>query len=218
MNYNIVDSGSKGNLIIINGFFALDMGITYKKAKSFLKGIKIVFISHIHSDHLNKTTIKQLAYNFPNIKYICGSTDIVDILVNQCNVKKSNIYALASNKWYDLGAIKVRLEQLTHDVSNHLIKFQIKDKKGIYIVDTDNVDNVVAKNYSLYLIEANYQDEILQQHKAEKDEKGEFDHLYRVENTHLSFSQANDFLIENMGNNSIYEYIHKSEYNFKESD
>lgn len=220
MRYNVINSGSDGNAIIIEDILLLDCGVPFSKIKEYIFNLKLIFISHLwlHSDHLKKETIKKIAFERPTLKFVCGSTDIVDILVNQCNVKKSNIYALASNKWYDLGAIKVRLEQLTHDVPNHLIKFQIKDKKGIYIVDTGNVDNVEAKNYSLYLIESNYQEELLEQHKLEIDEKGEYDHLYRVENTHLSFNQANSFLIENMGNNSIYEYIHKSKYNFKESD
>lgn len=99
---------------------------------------------------------------------------------------------------------------------NHLCKFEINNKYGIYIVDTNSVDNVSAKNYDLILIEANYMEEVLERNRQEINDKEEFDHLYRVENTHLSFSKANDFLITNMGSNTIYNYIHKSKTNFKE--
>ena len=99
---------------------------------------------------------------------------------------------------------------------NHLCKFQIKDKKGIYIVDTGNVDNIVARDYDLYLIEANYMIDVLEENKNKLDENNEYDHLYRVENVHLSYEQANEFLINNMKNDSVFEYIHKSKINFKE--
>lgn len=216
MNYEIINSGSDGNAIIIDKFFMLDCGLSYKKISPYLKEVKLIFISHSHLDHLNKTTIKKIAYEKPTIKFVVGSTDLVDMLIS-CNVKPMNIIGLTSNKWYDLGMLKLKLESVFHDVPNHICKFEIKDKKGIYIVDCNSVDNLKAKDYDLYLIEANYMQEVLEQHKVELDEKSEYDHLYRVENVHLSFEQANSFLIENMGKNSVYEYIHKSKYNFIES-
>lgn len=215
MNYEIINSGSDGNCIMIENFFMIDCGLSYKKIKNKLKNIKLIFISHSHQDHLNKITIRKIAYEKPTIKFVVGSTDLIDMLLD-CGIKSTNIFALTSNKWYDLGMLKIRLEPLDHDVPNHLCKFDTKGKKGIYIVDTNSVDNVSAKNYDLYLIEANYMKEILEQHKKELDENNKYDHLYRVENTHLSYDQANEFLINNMGNNSIYEYIHCSKYNFKE--
>jgi hypothetical protein len=101
-------------------------------------------------------------------------------------------------------------------VPNHLIKFQIGAKKGVYIVDTNSVKHIKAKDYDLFLIEANYKKEILEKQKQEKTENDEYNHLYRVENTHLSYEEANDFLIENMKSDSQFEYIHKSNYNFEE--
>ena len=216
MNYKIINSGSDGNCIIINGNFMIDCGVSYKRIKNILKNIKLIFVSHSHSDHLNKKTIKQIAYNFPTIKFVVGSTDLVNTLVEHSNVNKKNIYALPSNKWFDLGMLKLKLEQLEHDVPNHLIKFQIGAKKGIYIVDTNSVKNIKAKDYDLFLIEANYKKEILEKHKQEKNENDEYNHLYRVENTHLSYEEANDFLIENMKSDSQFEYIHQSSYNFEE--
>lgn len=215
MNYEIINSGSDGNCIVIDGFFMIDCGLSYKKIKDKLKNIKLIFISHSHQDHLNKVTIRKISYEKPTIKFVVGSTDLINMLLD-CGIRSSNIFALVSNKWYDLGMLRLRLEPLEHDVPNHLCKFEINNKRGIYIVDTNTVDNVDAKNYDLYLIEANYMQDVLEKHKQELDENCEYDHLYRVQNVHLSYEQANSFLIENMGNNSIYEYIHKSSYNFEE--
>lgn len=46
MRYDILDSGSKGNCIIVEDFLALDIGISYKKIFPYLKKIKLIFISH----------------------------------------------------------------------------------------------------------------------------------------------------------------------------
>ena len=163
-------------------------------------------------DHLNKTTIRKIAYEKPTIKFVVGSTDLINILL-ECGIRSKNIFALVSNKWYDLGMLKVRLERVSHDVPNHLCKFEIDNKKGIYIVDCDSVDNVKAKDYDLYLIENNYQENILNQHIEECEDKNKLFYLERVKRTHLSKSKCDSFLIENMGKNSTYEYIHLSNYN-----
>lgn len=49
MTYEIINSSSNGNLIIINEFLALDMGVPYIRVKPYLDKIKIIFISHSHT-------------------------------------------------------------------------------------------------------------------------------------------------------------------------
>ena len=215
INYNIIGSSSKGNAIIIENKLLLDCGVSYKRLKKYLKDIKLIFISHVHKDHLLPTSIKQIAYNYPNIKYVTGSDDVIYKL-SKCGVKPFQMFRLKSNVWYDLGIIKVRLEEVTHDVPNHCLKWKYNNEKGIYIVDTANVDNIKAKNYDLYLIESNYNEEILNEHIRNCEDKNQLIYLQRVPYTHLSFNKANSFLVENMGDNSNFEYIHKSNYNFEE--
>lgn len=113
------------------------------------------------------------------------------------------------DKWYDLGIIKIKLEFLQHDVPNCLIKWEYKCKKGIYAVDTANLDNVIAKNYDMYFIEANYSEEELEQRKEQKLLNNEFEIETRIKNSHLSIEQCNDFLLKNMGENSQYCWIHQ---------
>lgn len=217
MKYFIIGSGSTGNCIILEDKIMLDCGVAYSKIKPFLPTIKLIFISHIHSDHLNSTAVKHIAYNYPNVKFICGNTDVIAKLV-KCGVAKQNIFYLKKDKWYGLGLCKVKLEELTHDVPNHALKCEIKGKKMIYIVDTSNVKNIKAKDYDLYLIESNYREDILKQHIRECEDKDKLYYLNRVPYTHLSYEQANAFLIENMGTNSFYQYVHTSSYNFEERE
>ena len=49
MHYDIINSNSKGNAIILEDKIMLDCGVTYTKIKKYLKKIKIIFISHVHS-------------------------------------------------------------------------------------------------------------------------------------------------------------------------
>lgn len=173
----------------------------------------------IPSDHLNSKTIKQLAYNYPTIKFITGSNIVVEKLV-ECGVNKKNIYVLKSGKKYDLGLLKVKLEPLFHDTPNYALKWELNGKKGIYAVDSCKIDHIKAKNYDLFLVESNYNEELLEQHIQEcienNDDENKLFYLQRVAKTHLSDSKCNDFLLENMGDNSIYEKIHQSSYNYKE--
>ena len=217
MNYNVIGSSSKGNCIIVEDVLMLDVGLSYSKIKIHLSKIKLIFISHSHQDHLLPSTIKKIAYNYPTIKFLTGSEVVVNKLVD-CGVNKKNIYILKSGKKYDLGLIKVKLEELYHDTPNYALKWQIKDKKGIYIVDTCKVEHIEAKDYDLYLIENNYQENLLQEHINNCEDEKILYYLYRVPRTHLSAEQANSFLIENMGENSTYEYIHQSDYNYREVD
>lgn len=217
MKYNIIGSSSKGNCIIVEDILMLDVGVSYSKIKKYLSKVKLIFESHVHQDHLLPSTIKKIAYNFPTIKFLTGSEVVVEKLV-ECGVNKKNIYILKSGHKYDLGLLKVKLEELYHDTPNYALKCEINNKKMIYIVDTANVDNIEAKNYDLYLIENNYREDILKKHIEECEDENMMYYLSRVSRTHLSDEQCNSFLIENMGTNSVYEYIHQSDYNFERRD
>lgn len=214
MKYNVISSSSSGNAIIVEDKILLDCGVSYTKLKPYLKNIKLIFISHVHKDHLLPTTIKHIAYNYPTIKFLTGSEEVVKKLV-ECGVNKKSIFILKPRKKYDLGLIKAKLEPLEHDTPNYALMFEYGFKKCAYIVDTASVENIEAKNYDLYLIESNYKRDILEEHLKTCDEEDRI-YLERVPLTHLSYEAANTFLIENMGSNSQFEYIHQSSYNFKE--
>ena len=173
---------------------------------------------------MNLKTIKQLSYNFPTIKFLTGSEIVVEKLVD-CGVEKKNIIILNATPhcWWDLGIMRVKLEKLYHDTPNYALKVAIPKNnewfKCLYVVDTNRIDHIKnAGGYDLYLIENNYQENLLQQHIENCDDENMLYYLNRVPKTHLSAEQANSFLIENMGSNSVYEYIHQSDYNYKDID
>lgn len=112
--------------------------------------------------------------------------------------------------------LKVKLDPLQHDVENYALHFEYKRKKGIYIVDTANVDDITAKDYDLYLIENNYQEKVLKRNIENCENEKEMIYYKRIPYTHLSAEQSNSFLIENMGDNSKFQYIHQSSRNYEE--
>ena len=67
---------------------------------------------------------------------------------------------------------------------------------------------VDAKGFDLFMIEANYQDDELQERINAKIGTGEYCYELNVANRHLSKDQADSFLLENMGENSQYVYLH----------
>lgn len=49
LNYKILNSGSNGNCLIFNKYMAIDMGISYSQIKPYLKELKVILLTHIHS-------------------------------------------------------------------------------------------------------------------------------------------------------------------------
>lgn len=219
MTCNIVSSSSKGNCIIVNNYLMLDCGVSYKKIEDFMEDIKIIFISHEHKDHLNPTAIKKIAYEKPNIKFLVGNYLIPKLI--DLGVSKKNIITFDLDKWYNIGIFKAKMQYLMHDVPNNCLHIEFKNgEKLFYAVDTSSIDHIEAKNYDLYLIEGNYEEEILEQHIKEtlqgEDNKKNLQYLLRVPNTHLSSLQATNFLVNNMTDKSKCYLIHQSSYNYKQ--
>lgn len=213
MTYKILASGSSGNAILLDNGILLDCGVPYKLIKPHLQNIKLIFISHEHHDHMNLSTLKKIHDLRPTVRFMVG------FWLKQCLLSKgidtSKIDVLKHNKIYDYGRFKILPFPLIHDVKNYALKiFDMQAKeKIIYAVDTNRIDYVEAKNFDLYLIEANYDEEKLEQNIKSDIEKGIYSYGMRVKDTHLSIQKASEWIMENAGANSKYEFIHKSKYN-----
>ena len=209
MKYEIIQTGSKGNCLIINENIMLDCGISYLKLKNKLNKIKIIFISHAHKDHLLPTTIKKIAYEKPNIKFLVGKYLVSKLL--ELGVNKGNIITFDLDKWYDIGIFKAKMQYVFHDVPNNCLHLEFKNgEKIFYAVDTSSIDHIEAKDYTYYFIEANYEtDEEITQKIIEAKQNGKFTYLERVRETHLSQLQAINWLDKNKGVDSEYVFIHQ---------
>lgn len=206
MRYNIISTGSKGNAVVLNDYILIDCGVSFKALKNVYKQLQIVLLTHEHSDHTNKTTIRKLAKERPTLRFGCCEW-LVKLLVD-IGVPKENIDVFEIGKMYDYGAFKVSPIKLYHDVPNCGYRLYIDEKKAIYATDTEHINGITAKDYDLYLIEANYTNDDLQERINTKLESGQYCYELNVANRHLSKEQADEFLLENIGANSRYEYLH----------
>ena len=211
MNYEILASGSKGNCLVLDGKIMIDCGIPYAKIKDKTKDLKVVCLTHQHSDHFNKATIRKLKREKPNLKFVCGYY-LVPKLVADCHVDKKNIFVLELDKWYDLGLCKIKIQGLYHDVPNVCYHIFYNQDKIFYATDTSKIDHITAKNYSWYFIEGNYEtDDNLYEDIKKAHEEGKYTYLERVLKTHLSQAQAYEWLNKNKNEMSKYIFMHKHE-------
>lgn len=206
MNFNILATGSKGNAVIFEDMVMVDCGVSYKTLKPYVKGLKLILLTHIHGDHFNKTTIKKLASDRPTLRFGAYKWLVQPLL--DCGVKAKNIDVFESDKTFSYGPVKVNPFMLHHDVPNCGYKLTVKDHTVFYATDTENLNGVEAKNFELYLIEANYEDEEIQERIAKKELEGQFAYEKRVLKSHLSKAKADNWLAENMGPDSEFVYMH----------
>ena len=194
---------------MLNGYMLIDCGVSYRSLLSanVVKKLKIVLLTHIHSDHFNRTTIRRLAAERPTLRFACCKWLTADLLA--CGVQALNIDQLQVGKLYNYGAFMISPIQLYHDVPNCGWRVFYEGDKAIYLTDTVTLEGISAKNYDLYLVEANYSEPEIQSRIQEKESTGQYVYEYRVLKTHLSKEKCDEWLLENLGEQSEYIYIHQ---------
>lgn len=207
MNYKIVSSCSTGNATIIKDIVLVDCGVTFKRLEKYYKKLKLVLLTHIHSDHFKKETIKKLANERPTLRFACCNWLLNPLL--ECGVNRRNIDILEIGTKYNYKLLKVVPIKLYHDVPQCGYRILFDDYKVIYMTDTRTVEGISAKDYDLYLIEGNYDEEEIEERIKEKQRNCEFVYEFRARNSHLSIQQASEFLLNNMGENSEYVFMHQ---------
>ena len=209
MKYNIISTGSKGNAVVINDIILIDCGVSFKALKDVYRRLKIVCLTHIHGDHFKKSTIRKLSENRPALRFAAGSY-LTEELV-RCGVDKKNIDVLEAGKLYDYKQFKLSPVTLYHDVPNFGYRLFMNGKKLFYATDTNTLEGILAKDYDLYMVEANYTDEEIQKRIEEKRAKGEYAYETGVIHSHLSKKKCDDFIYSNIGRNGRYIYLHQHE-------
>lgn len=212
MKFEILESGSSGNCLILNDIIALDMGVGYKKVAPYVRGLQLVFVGHQHGDHFKESTICKLSSERPTIRFAGGPFMVGHFIKAGVNLRQIDV--LEPNKRYDYGVFEVEAFSLHHDVPNMGLKIWIGGESAIYIVDTGRVDDVTAEGFDWFFIESNHTQAEIEARAAEKLGRGEYSYEHRAAANHLSYEQAIDFLARNAGPRSKYVLLHQ--HNTKE--
>ena len=207
----IVKSGSKGNAVVLNDTVLIDCGVSFKAIAPYIKPLKIVLLTHVHGDHFNATTIKRLAQERPTLRFACGNWLVNNLL--EAGVNPRNIDIMESTAAYQYQHYTIEPFSVLHDVPNmgYKVRFYEDGGRVFYATDAGNLIGITAKNYDLYLVEGNYDEDEIVDRIREKENEGQFVHEYRALKYHLSKSQCVEFFMQNAGPDSMFIYMHQHE-------
>ena len=165
------------------------MGVSYKLLTPHVEKLRLVLLTHVHSDHFNKATIRRLAKDRPTLRFGCCKWLVQELI--DCGVDKRNIdvYILNKQAVYN-NNLKVKPVKLYHDVPQCGYKIEVAQYKVFYATDTRTLEGIKAINYDYYFVEANYVNDDELHNRAYNDY-----YENRVKNTHLSQEQATEWLL-----------------------
>ena len=208
MDYAIIGSSSKGNAVLIDGTILCDCGVSWKQLKDAAKEVKIVLLTHVHSDHFRTPTVKRLAAERPGIRWF-GGGHMIDKLLG-AGADASRIDICEPQIDYLIGDYKITPIPLIHDVDNFGWIIEKDGQRAIYATDTATMEHIDDLGmFDLILIEGNHGEDELQERIAEKELAGEYSHEKRTQVSHLSIEQANEFIVGHLKPGGEYQYIHQ---------
>ena len=210
MMYNIISTGSKGNAVVINDRIMIDCGVPYKLLEPYTKRLKLVLLTHEHGDHFVPSSVRRLHKERPMLRFGCCPWMVGYLLDAGVDKRVIDIYEEGHTYLYP-GDLQIRPEPLFHNVPN--CGYHITDARDrlFYATDTGTMDGIEAKEYDLYMIEANHTKADIAARAAEKQARGEYAYEFRAAENHLSQEQAEDWLYQNMGPRSLYVFLHGHE-------
>jgi len=206
VKFDLISTGSKGNAIVYEDEVLVDVGVSYKYLVGHLNDVKVLLMTHRHSDHFRIATIKHLLKDNPNVVILCG--DWFKPLLE--GLEMAHIVYCEHNKWYRVGNIEVSPFLLYHDVDNFGWRIKINGKRIFHATDTVTLDGIYAKGYDLYGIEFHHDELIIEKQIEEKVEAGMFCYEIGARNSHLSFQNAQRWINENKGKDSQVIKLHYS--------
>ena len=208
MIYEILASGSDGNATIINHSVLIDCGVPAKMLTPYVRGLRLVLLTHEHGDHFRLSTVRWLALSRPTIRWGCCEWMVQKLL--DAGVFPCQIDVLTPGDTVVFPKlITVTPVELTHNVRNCGYKLWDDFSRLFYATDTGTLEGIEAKGYDIYMVEANHSRAELEKRAKDKRDRGEFAYEIEAAQNHLSIEQATDWLTENMGPNSVWIPMHQ---------
>lgn len=202
--YQVISSGSKGNAVIYHGSIMVDCGVPYSALKPYVKGLKVVLLTHRHLDHFNIATIRRLSFERPSLRFGAGEwmLPLLDGI--------RNVDILTIGQLYDYGQLKLQPVKLYHDVPNCGYRIFANNTKIFHATDTAHLKGITATNYDLYAIEYNYDEDTIYDIIEQQIQRGQYAYQKGSINSHLSEQQAKEFIFKNRGEHSQILRLHET--------
>lgn len=208
MDISVIQTGSSGNAVVLNGFLMVDCGVQWNKIEPVYKDLKIVLTSHQHGDHFKSSTVSRLAKERPTLRF--GACEWMLQYLIKAGVKPHNIDIYEPGKRVRYEGLTVEAVPVPHNVPNcgYKLAFGDKPETVFYATDCATLDGIDCHNYDFYLIEANHRRNEIEQRIHDKVKSGEYAYEMSAMRNHLSEEQAIEFLARNAGPNSRYVFLH----------
>ena len=201
--YKLIASGSTGNAVLYHGSILVDCGVPYAYIEPYLNDIQIILLTHEHKDHFNIETIRKLMDNRPTLRIGCGPW-MVEYLEGFKNVD-----IIHNGPLYGYGQFQIVSFNLYHDVPNCGYRIHKDGKSIFHATDSGHLNGISAKDYDLYCIESNYNEETIDAEIAAIEARGDFAYQKGVMNSHLSEQQADEFIYRNRADHSQILRLHE---------
>ena len=209
MTYNIISTGSKGNAVVLNDNILIDCGVSMKQLRPYIQSLRLVLLTHKHSDHFKARVVAALRKERPTLRWGCCEWMVPLLLESGVHPGTIDVYDVGGE--YAYGTIAVKPVSLVHNVPNCGYHIFSGGEKILYATDTGSLDGVEANDYDLYMIEANHAEEELRQREAAKLARGEFSYEAAAAMNHLSREKALAWLSKNAGAKSRVVFLHQHE-------
>lgn len=210
MTCNIISTGSKGNAVVINDHILIDCGVPFKALEPVKKDLRLVLLTHIHSDHFNPRTARALSKERPALRWGCCEWMVGPLLEAGVDKRRIDVLDPAIPAFEMYGNLcSIRPVMLTHNVPNCGYHILSNGERLFYATDTGTLDGIEARCYDLYMVEANHTRADLEARMEAKRAAGEFSYEWAAAQNHLSKEQAEEWLYQQMGPNSRYVFLHQ---------
>ena len=195
MKIDIVATGSSGNCFMFEDSVIIDMGVPMSQLEDKIDFNRIthVLLTHIHGDHFNKATIRNIITNHKHIKFIYGEWLREPMRL----MRVQNFEVIEMNKLYDFNSFKLAGVGAYHDVPNCGYRLVFGEHKHFHITDTSTLQGITAVDYDTSTIECNYHKETALRVIEHKTEREEFPHLVKALKNHLDVADCVEFVKAN---------------------
>lgn len=228
MNYRLDYSGSDGNCVLIDDdtiMVDIGNGVPFSYIVHFLCTVRIIWITHIHSDHLNIAHVKKIMVEYPEI-LIVGNEHVAEFIYEKTGLKIETIY-LGEELEYDNGFGKthtIKPVNLYHDVTNYGFLLNVVDsvleteELLFFGVDTNVTEGIKIPLCDCILLECNHDLEYLLEVSKRLKDSGAYDYTLRSRMSHLNSHQWKEFVSTFLKNGGVAEKLHMSKKTFKEDN